>query len=134
MTFAISDTMLWDKINNAFGNRGGVYKVIAIKNEAPITINRLLGADTNGVLYIGKAISYLDRVITLKKSLDPVYISSNHDFGVRHKKHSLITEQFPYEILFVELLESENPNDLERKELNEYYDKFGELPPMNRLQ
>ena len=70
----------------------------------------------------------------MKKSLDPGYISSNHDFGARHKKHSLIKEQFPYEILFVELLESDNPNDLERKELNEYYDKFGELPPMNRLK
>ena len=70
MTFAISDTTLWDKINNAFGNRGGAYKVVAIKNEKPIIINRLLGADTNGILYIGKAINYLDRVITLKKSLD----------------------------------------------------------------
>lgn len=134
MTFAIADTTLWDKINKAFGNRGGVYKILAIKNETPVTINRLLGADTNGVLYIGKAISYLDRVITLKKSLDPAYKSSNHDFGVRHKKHNLISIQFPYEVLYVELIEDKNQNDLERKELKEYYDKFGELPPLNRLQ
>jgi len=134
MNFKISDSELWYKINDKFSNKGGVYKVIATRKGDPISITRLLESDTEGVLYIGKAISFLDRVINLKKSTDPEYESSSHEFGVRYKQHKRLKEIFPYNQLFINLTLSENPLELEKSELIKYYEKFGELPPLNRQE
>jgi hypothetical protein len=61
----------WDEINKLHQQRGGVYKLIAVKNGQRILVNRFLKTDNDGVLYIGKATSFLDRVIELKKSISP---------------------------------------------------------------
>lgn len=134
MVISLADTNLWDKINQQFTNKGGIYKIIAIKDNVPVAINRLLGADNNGILYIGKATSFLDRVIELKKSTDPNYISSNHEFGSRYKKHSEIRSLFPFENISVSLELCDNPAETESAELKKYYETFGELPPLNRRQ
>ena len=134
MTVALSDTNPWNKINEQFGTKGGIYKIKAFNNNIPVTINRLLDFDKDGILYIGMALSYLDRVITLRKSTDPLYISTNHEFGLRYKQHSTIKIKFPYESLFIELLPCDNPNEVESAELIKYYEAFGELPPLNRQQ
>jgi len=134
MLFALDDTNLWNKIHEHFGNNGGIYKVIAIRDDEPVTINRFLGSDKDGVLYIGKALSYLDRVITLKKSTAPKYKSSNHEFGARYKQHTSIKIHFPFETLYVKLQQSDTPNELECNELKKYFDTFGELPPLNRQE
>jgi hypothetical protein len=130
----ISDTEFWNSINKEFSNGGGVYKVIATDNEKPVAIQRLLDIDTEGVLYIGKATSFLERVIFLKTSTDPDYESSNHEFGVRYKKHETMKTKFPYYKLFVHLEASDKPDTLESEALKNYHDKFGELPPLNRRQ
>lgn len=134
MLLALADTNLWDKINEHFGNSGGIYKVVAVKENVPMEINRFLGADKDGVLYIGKAISYLDRVINLKKATAPKYKSSNHEFGVRYKQHPLIKIHFPFATLYIELVQSDTPDELECIELKKYFDTFGELPPLNRQE
>lgn len=134
MTVALSDPNLWNKINETFGKSGGIYKIKAFNNNTPVIINRLLDSDKEGVLYIGMANSYLDRVITLRKSTDPEYISTNHEFGSRYKQHSTIKIKFPYDSLFIELQSSDNPNELEKIELRKYYAAFGELPPLNRRE
>ena len=132
-TFKISDKELWNNINSNFGNKGGLYKLICYESGKPKSINRFLSSDNNGVLYIGKATSYLDRVITLKKSLDyNNYIDTNHECGARYKTHPTIKDLFHFEELHIELTPSDNPSELERKELKEYYFSFGELPPLNR--
>lgn len=130
----ISDTEFWNSINKEFSNGGGVYKVIATDSEKPVAIQRLLDIDTEGVLYIGKATSFLERVIFLKTSTDPDYESSNHEFGVRYKKHETMKTKFPYDKLFVRLEASDKPDNLESEALKNYHDKFGELPPLNRRQ
>lgn len=134
MLIAIADINLWNKINEHFDNRGGIYKVIAVKDDVPVTINRFLGSDKDGVLYIGKALSYLDRVINLKKSTAPKYKSSNHEFGVRYKQHPSIKIHFPFETLYVKLEQSDTPDEYEYTELRKYFDTFGELPPLNRQE
>ena len=130
----ISDGEFWNNINKEFSNGGGIYKVIATDNEKPIAIQRLLDIDTEGILYIGKATSFLERVIILKTSTDPDYNSSNHEFGARYKEHQSLKIKFPYDKLFVHFLASDKPEILERETLKNYYDKFGELPPLNRRQ
>ena len=130
----ISDRELWNKINNEFSIGGGVYKVIATDDEKPVAIQRLLDIDKEGILYIGKASSFLDRVIFLKTSTDPDYKSSNHEFGVRYKEHPTMKVKYPYDKLFVHLETTDKPDSLESEALKNYYHKFGELPPLNRRQ
>lgn len=123
----------WDRVNAAHGTNGGVYKVIAVKSGKRIPINRLLGTDQDGVLYIGKADSFLKRVIDLRKALSPVHKSSAHGFGYKYKHINSLNAAFPFENLFVELNETENPRDLEYRWLKEYLDTFGEVPPLNAV-
>lgn len=134
MKYKISSDTFWNDINEHHSVNGGVYKVVATENEMPVPIQRLLDIDTEGVLYIGKATSFLDRVINLKKSTAPNYVSSNHEFGSRYKEHPLIKEKFSYDNLFIDLHVSETPEELESAELKKYYEKYGELPPLNRRQ
>ena len=123
----------WHKINAVHGTKGGVYKVIAVKLGERVPINRLLGTDPDGVLYIGKADSFLKRVIDLRKALSPVHKSSAHGFGYRYKNTNSLNAAFPFEKLFVELIETENARDLEYRWLKEYLDTFGEVPPLNAV-
>jgi len=51
----INNENLWSLIDVDFGNDGGIYKVIWIKDNKPKTITRLINSDNQGVLYIGKA-------------------------------------------------------------------------------
>ena len=127
----ISDNNFWYTIVEKYHNKGGVYKVIAVRNGQPRVINRLLGSDHDGVLYIGNTTSFLNRIVILKKSTAPGYISSTHEFGTQYKEHPAIQVQYPFDELFIELLSNDNPEDFERRELKKYYDKFGELPPFN---
>lgn len=129
--FKISDPAFWQQINSAYHNGGGIYKLILKdKTDFPVRIGRLLKKDENGVLYIGKATSFLDRVIELKKSLSPDHFSSNHECGVRFK--SFLKNHFEFENLWVELIQTNDIDQLEIEELLKYETEFGELPPMNR--
>ena len=117
---------LWEQINTDFGVAGGVYKLFYIdstRNE-PKGINRLFGTDKNGVLYIGKADSFLDRVIGLKKTLLPNYLSDNHIAGRRIKNNPTILKNFPLERLFVTLISSDDPLSIEKEELIKYELKY----------
>lgn len=126
----------WNQINNTFKKKGGVYKVFAMSNASRVSINRFLKQDINGVLYIGKANSFLKRVIDLKKTLSPDYKSEAHIMGRRYhldnrKKLRLL---FPLELLWIELIESDNPINLEKEEIQKYVEEFGETPPLNALE
>ncbi|MDD2893651.1 MAG: hypothetical protein PHF20_06935 [Halothiobacillaceae bacterium] len=132
----ISSERFWYEINDTFGSSGGIYVLSCTDDDdkgATIPINRLLAVDSDGVLYIGMAKSFLDRVIELKKSLSPEHVSRSHECGSRHKNHVLISELFPYERLQVDLIEAEDPMAAELEALNKYMAKFGELPPLNRV-
>jgi hypothetical protein len=132
--YAIPPEGMWYEINNEFGDSGGVYvlKCINESNNLPITINRLLAHDEQGILYIGKANCFTDRVAELKKSISPDYSSGSHECGSRYKNNENIQKAFPYKNLHIELIGSENPRQTESELLQEYETTFGELPPLNR--
>jgi hypothetical protein len=132
--FQIADNNFWYYIERVFKEKGGVYILFSKQNDKIVPINRLLGSDANGVLYIGKADSFLDRVIELKKSLSPDHKSTNHECGYRWKKHDNINTNYPYQTLHVELIGSDHPRQLESDKMKEYEKHFGELPPLNRVQ
>ncbi len=129
--YQLSDPELWDKINSNFQAKGGVYKLIAIKKNVPVMIGRFLNVDQNGVLYIGKAESFIDRVIQLKKSILSTYKGSGHICGRRYKSTPSIAQKFPDDILYVELEFAHNPSELEKQYLMQYFEKYGEVPPLN---
>jgi len=129
----LADPDLWNSINRQHQATGGVYKIIAIRNGLRQPINRFLGIDKNGVLYIGKATSFIDRVIDLKKSISPDYNGKAHICGRRYKSNPNIAKLFPYNILFRGLIPSNTPELLERKIIAEYSGKFGEVPPLNAI-
>lgn len=135
MKARIASTDFWERVESSFGVSGGVYKLAclrAVDSCEIIPVQRLLGEDAGGVLYIGMAESFIDRVIDLKKSLSPTHRSKRHECGVRMKEHVAISEAFPYDRLVVSLISSDAPRTLESKELKDYFTAFGELPPLNR--
>jgi hypothetical protein len=127
------DDKFWELINQKYSTKGGVYKIIAVRDKKRIPINRFLGTDNNGILYIGKATSFLNRVINLKKSISPKLNGSAHICGRRYKSIPNIEKQFPYDILYVDLIQTDEPEVLERKLLNDYVSIFGEVPPLNAI-
>ena len=129
----LADKDLWNKINAQHQIRGGVYKIIAVQNGQRVTINRFLGSDHSGVLYIGKATSFLDRVIDFKKTISPDYNGQAHICGRRYKSNPSIAIKFPFDWLHLELTESDKPEELERKYLIEYAATYGEVPPLNAV-
>jgi hypothetical protein len=131
--FLFSDKDFWKLINERHSAKGGVYKIIAVRDGQRIPINRFLGIDNSGVLYIGKATSFIDRVVDLKKSISPDYNGTAHICGRRYKSNPNIAKMFPYNILHIELIQADNPVEIERNLLIEYATIYGEVPPLNAI-
>jgi len=129
--YQLSSKKLHNEINNDFQQKGGAYKLLVKDNNKALPINRFLGTDKDGILYIGKATSYLNRVLALKKTIDPNLKSKSHICGRRYNKNEKIIEQFPYINLFVQLIEDQYPEIKERELIDEYFNKYGEVPPLN---
>lgn len=133
--FKISSETMWDDINDKFGKKGGVYILKCFDSEntsTPLPVNRFLKKDSEGILYIGMANEFLDRVPNLTKSISPNYKSSSHACGVRYKSNQSIQDRYPFENLYLELIGSDNPRVTESDLLKKYEEIFGELPPLNR--
>lgn len=130
--YHLADDHFWYNIQRDHHYNGGVYKLFCMHGVEKKPINRLLGTDKDGILYIGQTQCFLSRVIDLKKSITPGYESQNHDAGNRYKANPKIAEMFPYDELYVELLATNYPEKCEKKEINAYINRFGELPPLNR--
>ena len=129
--YRLSSETLWNEINNDFQDKGGAYKLFYKDNGQVRPIGRFLETDQDGILYIGKATSYLDRVIGLKKTIHPQMKSASHIGGRRYNKNDNIKEAFPYPNLFIQLIGHDRPEDKEKVLLDEYFTKFGEVPPLN---
>lgn len=129
----LSADTFWDSINKRHQEKGGVYKIIAVSGGKRVPVNRFLGTDDEGVLYIGKATSFLSRVIDLKKSISPAHNGSAHICGRRYKSLPKIAEHFPFEMLQIELIPSDTPEVLEGLLLDTYRHRYGEVPPLNAI-
>jgi len=113
---------------------GGVYKLHCLMsndNNRFVPINRILGTDMEGVLYIGKTGPGLSRIGDLIKALSPEYKSLSHHAGIRYAKNRKLQENFPFERLCVTFIPSEDPDRLEHEEIQNYFQQFGEVPPLN---
>ncbi|KAB7528228.1 hypothetical protein F8C76_10175 [Flagellimonas olearia] len=133
-SYRLSDKRFWEKIQKQYGNGGGTYELYCMLPKTNIVpVQRMLKADKSGTLYIGRATSFLDRVIELKKSISPNHTSSNHECGVRYKDSEILQEKYPYEHLYIELHGTDKSVELEREKLKSYVREFGELPPLNRM-
>ena len=126
--YQLSDDNLWKILSN---KKGGVYKIIAIKEGKIVPQHRFLNIDIEGILYIGKATSYIDRITGLVKSISPKYKGNSHICGRRYKSNPNIAKLFPFDLLYLDIVPSNEPEVLEKKLLREYFDKFGEAPPLN---
>jgi len=129
--YQLSSIDLWREINNDFQQKGGAYKLLLKNNTKTVPINRFLGTDDSGILYIVKANCYLDRILALRKTIDPNLKSKSHICGRRYNKNEKIKEQFPYANLFIQLIEDQYPEIKERELIDDYFNRFGEVPPLN---
>ena len=132
MYYKLSSENLWNDINEKFSENGGTYSLHWLDGELkPVKISRLFGIDEEGILYIGRAISFLDRIITLKKTL--IYKSSGHIAGRRINSVKIILNKIPIDNLYVSLNQTDNSITDEKLLIKTYEENYGELPPLNRL-
>lgn len=129
--YCLASPTIYQEISSDFQAQGGAYKLF-FKNDGQIrAIERLLRTDSEGILYIGKATSFVDRIGGLKKTIDPDYKSASHICGRRYNKNVNIQTAFPYNNLFVILIGHDRPKEKETELLNSYFMIFGEVPPLN---
>jgi len=104
----------------------GIYILCADK-----PIQRILGTDESGILYIGKGeiLSSRTRIGKLINSINDK--EQKHEAGNRYNE-ALYVRKFPLESLSLKIELVKNPRNVEKNKLTEYYQKFGELPPLNR--
>jgi hypothetical protein len=123
-----------EELHKKYGHRGGVYKLQCfedVKVETIVPISRVLGVDTEGVLYIGKAAAGLGRVGDLVKSLSPAHESEGHHAGLRYAKNPKLSQMFPFERLCITFTPADDPDVAEREMIQDYIQMFGEVPPLN---
>jgi len=113
--YLISDEKFGNTLHNEFKGVGGIYKLHCFKNRD----RNALGNDNDGVLYIGKAILFTNRVICGRR----YWREMNENLRLK----------FPYENLCVSLTPSENPDELEKEKIYDYCKIYGEPPPLNRF-
>jgi hypothetical protein len=110
---------------------GGVYKIQCIQNKKPIKINRVLGIDDQGILYIGKSVNLRERLRILKRSLNQKTKVTGHTFGKKYFENKKLEKIFPLNSLYVSFITTSEPKTRETELLNKYFAKFGEVPPFN---
>jgi hypothetical protein len=92
-------------------------------------IKRLLGEDTNGILYIGKGdiFSNQTRIGQFINSINGT--ENDHGAGVRYRE---LQELYPLDSLKLKVELINNSRTMEAERLISYQKEFGELPPLNR--
>ena len=136
LEFPVDYTNTYDDIIGVLGaNAGGVYRLVAVTDGRPFPIARVAAIDPEGVLYIGKADSFVDRVITLKKSILPDYDTDTHEAAARLQAlwgHPDAKGRFGLQKIRIQLFVDQAPREAESAFIQRYAQRFGELPPLNR--
>lgn len=112
----------------------GVYKLFLYEGGKPISISRFLDKDQTGLVYIG-ATEKRDLAYRLKcflGSKNHLTKHNNHSWGFKIAKNTKLIEIttkliFKYEVIPV----LNDAKEEERKQLKNYIDHFGEVPPLN---
>ncbi len=124
-----------DQIQKRFGDSGGVYWLRCVEKKGQdkfVRISRTIDNDDGGILYIGKAERLQTRLRNLRRCIVPDRKSEKHICGRRYNSNSNLKKKFPLNRLCVSVKRANNPEELEKKNLDKYLKKFGDLPPLNR--
>ena len=115
-------------IDEVIKPKSGVYKLIAFdKNGEIIPLNRFLGQDIKGVLYIGKSINLQKRVAKLRRGLLNSNESIGHIASRRMKSINNIRKYIDFTTLRLSIEYTdcnESAVELEKLLLNKYTDEF----------
>ncbi|MEO0076037.1 MAG: hypothetical protein ABIK31_08080 [candidate division WOR-3 bacterium] len=124
------------KLDEYIKPKPGVYKLIAFdKKENIIPINRFLGTDQNGILYIGKSINLLKRMIKLRRGLINPSEAIGHIATRRIKSIKNILNYIDINTLRISIEYTDSPESAKKFEatlLDKYTEEFGERPPLNK--
>lgn len=120
----------WQAIDSVYSNIGllgkkGIYQIRMVDREnKPIPISRLVGTDSEGIVYIGKSIRLRPRIED--------FLGGRHSGGGTYflaYRHLIRSDRFRNHSLQFRILACQKP-ELEIKEAN-MLRKFCELPPFN---
>lgn len=111
----------------------GVYKIYLYSSNGPITINRFLGGDNSGLIYIGAAekttLKY--RLENFLRTLDPENKTNSHSGGNKIKGNQEIKKFISKHVLMYDVITTASAKFDEKEEIKNYKDQFGEVPPLN---
>jgi len=142
--YMISAPQMYEDIRNSeLGTRAGVYFLRCLRGEKAAneyrSVQRFLGVDSSGILYIGSGDRACDRLGTLRKALcaaagrQEYAAVSCHGVGKRYSSHR-VQELYPFKYLCVtitEVVPGEDKYSVEQRILDKYQEQFGEVPPFN---
>ena len=117
----------WQKENsNGELPKNGVYVLVAHK-----PIHRLIGADNEGILYIGKGI-VLDTRHRIGKLINAINSTEERHDGGKRFSHEDVQKCYPIRDCEIFIKLSLDARNDESGLLKEYEKEYGELPPLNR--
>ena len=118
-------------------DKPGIYKLIAIDDKgAPRIINRFLGVDNDGILYIGKTENIRKRLTNMRRAFLPKYTSTKHIAVRRYQEITGIKDSHPITnlVVCIEVVSDKmkSAKGLESELFKNYEAVFGERPPLNK--
>ena len=117
-------------------NKPGIYFIRWKNNKNPVTINRIGGSDSTGLLYIGESKDLRRRFQRIWRGINSIDISKNKTSHTLRrtlmfcKLHEEIASH-EYEIAWQHLSTKIEAQVQEAAALKLYTEKFKELPPLN---
>jgi hypothetical protein len=124
---SLAEAGFWNRIPQS----RGVYLIHFYNDEIPAKLQRVLGQDNEGVLYIGKSENISERLRMLWRVLNPKLKATAHTFGIKYNANKKLREAFPFNSMFISYKISNEPKKLESELLDKYFLKYGEVPPFN---
>jgi len=121
-------------VNTKLSAKPGIYKILALGiGNKPLPIQRVCGNDPDGVLYIGQSTkqSIRKRVKSFINGITKGITKDSHPGAKTYVSSLKLYKKFPFDFLGVMYEPCSNAEQKEAKELKRYFDKYGELPPLN---
>ena len=106
--------------------KSGVYKIYLFNKNKPIPIKRFINIDKSGLLYIGAAekTTIYYRLNCFLNSINPSKKQNNHSAGNKIKNNEHLIKIIEENNLMFEIIRI-------KKEIKDYFMKYGEIPPLN---
>lgn len=112
---------------------GGIYRIVALESDRDFksaTIERLLGRDAMGTLYVGSAKNLCGRLGDVSRTLK-AGINQNHRAAYRLFENAKLAQQFPIRKEAITWRYDDDPARADEEFTANYKMEFGETPPLN---